>query len=103
MTHTPIPQLFERPINILVVGCGGNGSTIVGVLPHLHQVLLAFGHPGGLSVTLIDPDTVSESNCMRQPFCRTEIGFSKAVALGASDEYVLGTQLAGRAGKNRTA
>ena len=26
MTHTPDPQLFERPINILVVGCGGNGQ-----------------------------------------------------------------------------
>ena len=81
MTHTPDPQLFERPINILVVGCGGNGSAIVAGLPYLHQALLAFGHPGGLNVTLIDPDTVSETNCVRQPFCRTEIGLSKAVVL----------------------
>ena len=81
MIHTPDPQLFERPINILVVGCGGNGSAIVGGLPYLHQALLAFGHPGGLNVTLIDPDTVSETNCVRQPFCRTEIGLSKAVVL----------------------
>jgi len=42
---------------------------------------LAFGHPGGLNVTLIDPDTVSETNCVRQPFCRTEIELSKAVVL----------------------
>ena len=28
MTHTPDPQLFERAINILVTGCGGNGSAI---------------------------------------------------------------------------
>ena len=81
MTHTPDPQLFERPINILVVGCGGNGSAIAAGLPYLHQALLAFGHPGGLNVTLIDPDTVSETNCVRQPFCRTEIGLSKAVVL----------------------
>jgi hypothetical protein len=43
--------------------------------------MLAFGHPGGLQVTLIDPDTVSETNCVRQPFCRTEIGFAKAIVL----------------------
>ena len=81
MTHTPDPQLFERPVNILVVGCGGNGSAIAGGLPYLHQALLAFGHPGGLNVTLIDPDTVNENNCVRHPFCRTEVGLSKAVVL----------------------
>jgi PRTRC genetic system ThiF family protein len=80
-THRPDSQLLERPIQILVVGCGGNGSTIVSGLPYLHQALLAFGHPGGLSVTLIDPDTVSETNCVRQPFCRSEIGFPKAIVL----------------------
>src|ERR1035437_9759652 len=81
MTHTPGPQLLERPIRILVVGCGGNGSAIVSGLPYLHQALLAFGHPGGLAVTLIDPDTVAETNCVRQPCCRTEIGFPKAMIL----------------------
>ena len=43
--------------------------------------MLAFGHPSGLQVTLIDPDTVTETNCVRQPFCRTEIGFPKAIVL----------------------
>lgn len=81
MTHTPDPQLFERPIRILVVGCGGNGSAIAAGLPYLHQALLAFGHPGGLHVTFIDPDTVSETNCVRQPFCRPEIGLPKAIVL----------------------
>ena len=81
MIHTPDPELFERAINILVVGCGGNGSAIVGGLPYLHQALLAFGHPGGLNVTLLDPDTVSETNCVRQPFCRAETGLSKAIVL----------------------
>ena len=32
-------------------------------------------------MTLIDPDEVSETNCVRQPFCRTEIGFPKAIVL----------------------
>jgi PRTRC genetic system ThiF family protein len=81
MTHSLNPQLLERPIRILVVGCGGNGSAIASGLPYLHQALLAFGHPGGLAVTLIDPDTISETNCVRQLFCRTEIGFPKAIAL----------------------
>jgi len=81
MTHTLDPQLLERPIRILVVGCGGNGSAIVSGLPYLHQAMLAFGHPGGLQVTLIDPDTVSETNCVRRPFCRTEVGLSKAIVL----------------------
>ena len=31
--HTLDPQLLERPISILVVGCGGNGSAIVSGLP----------------------------------------------------------------------
>jgi PRTRC genetic system ThiF family protein len=81
MIHRLDPQLLERPIRVLVVGCGGNGSAVVSGLPYLHQALLAFDHPGGLSVTVIDPDTVSETNCIRQPFCRTEIGLSKAIAL----------------------
>src|SRR3974377_1354090 len=81
MTHTPDPQLLERPIRILVGGSGGNGNAIVSGLPYLHQALLAFGHPGGLAVTLIDPDTVAETNCIRQPFCRTEIVLPKAILL----------------------
>ena len=52
-----------------------------------HDPLLsAPGHAGiRLSwrpqVTSIDPDTVSETNCVRQPFCLTEIGFPKAIVL----------------------
>ena len=81
MIHRVEPQLLERAIRVLVVGCGGNGSAVVSGLPYLHQALLAFDHPGGLSVTIIDPESVSETNCVRQPFCHTEIGLSKAIAL----------------------
>ena len=77
MMHTLDPQLLERPIRILVVGCGGNGSAIVSGLPYLHQAMLAFGHPGGLQVTLIDPDTVSETNCVRQPFAERKSASQK--------------------------
>ena len=81
MIHKLDPQLLERPIRILVVGCGGNGSAVLSGLPYLHQALLAFDHPGGLAVTAIDPDVVTETNCLRQPFCRTEIGLPKAIVL----------------------
>ena len=81
MIHKLDPQLLERPIRILVVGCGGTGSAVVSGLPYLHQALLAFDHPGGLVVTVVDPDVVTETNCVRQPFCRTELGLPKATVL----------------------
>jgi PRTRC genetic system ThiF family protein len=52
-------------------------------LPYLHQALLATGHPGGLDVTLIDGDTISPSNCVRQPFGRSEVGLSKSIVLAS--------------------
>jgi PRTRC genetic system ThiF family protein len=71
----------NKPIRVLVVGAGGTGSAIVLGLPYLHQAMLAWGHPGGLEVILIDPDTVSETNCVRQPFSQNDIGQSKAIVL----------------------
>jgi PRTRC genetic system ThiF family protein len=66
---------------VLVVGCGGNGSAIAAGLPYLHQALLAYGHPEGLHVTLLDPDVISPTNCVRQPFSQSEIGLYKSVVL----------------------
>jgi len=64
-----------------VVGSGGTGSAVVGGLPYLHQSLVARGHPGGLHVTVVDGDTISPANCVRQPFARSEVGLNKAVVL----------------------
>ncbi len=64
-----------------MVGCGGTGSAVVAGLPYLDQALVARGHPGGLHVTVLDGDTISPSNCIRQPFSRSEIGLSKAIVL----------------------
>ena len=44
-------------------------------LPYLHQALLAYGHPEGIHVTLLDPEVISPTNCVRQPFSRSEVGF----------------------------
>jgi len=80
-THHIHPELLERQVRVLVVGCGGTGSAVVAGLPYLHQSLVARGHPGGLHVTVMDGDTISAINCIRQPFSRSEIGLSKAIVL----------------------
>src|SRR6204780_4396840 len=79
--HTIHPYLRRRTIRVAVVGCGGTGSAIVGGLPHLHQALVAAGHPSGLAVTVIDGDRISAANCVRQPFSASEIGLFKSVVL----------------------
>jgi PRTRC genetic system ThiF family protein len=81
MTHGLSPELVRRPVHVLVVGCGGNGSAVAGGLPYLHQAMLVHGHGGGLDATLMDGDVVSMTNCVRQPFSQAEIGHSKAVVL----------------------
>ena len=49
-THRIHPELLERQVRVLVVGCGGTGSAILAGLPYLHQTLVVRGHPGGLQV-----------------------------------------------------
>jgi len=79
--HTILPHLLRRTAKVAVVGCGGTGSAVVSGLPHLHQALLAYGHPSGLSVTVMDGDRISANNCVRQPFSASEIGLFKCVVL----------------------
>jgi PRTRC genetic system ThiF family protein len=80
-THHIHPELLERQVRVLVVGCGGTGSAVVAGLPYLHQSLMARGHPGGLHVTVMDGDAISPTNCIRQPFSRSEVGLNKAIVL----------------------
>lgn len=79
--HHIHPELLKHKVRVLVVGCGGNGSAIAGGLPYLHQALLAYGHPEGLHVTLLDAEVISPTNCVRQPFSRSEVGLYKSVVL----------------------
>ena len=80
-THYVHPALLEHRIRVLVVGAGGNGGLVLDHLTRLHQALLAWGHPGGLHVTLMDGDTVSETNCVRQSFSVSDIGHPKTTVL----------------------
>lgn len=76
----PTP-LLEKRVRVTVVGCGGTGSAVAAGLPYLHQAMLAWGHPHGLHVTLVDGDRISRTNCIRQPFSESEIGLYKATVL----------------------
>src|ERR1700693_3540949 len=79
--HTILPHLLRKSVKVAVVGCGGTGSAVISGLPHLHQALLAYGHPSGLSVTVMDGDRIAATNCVRQPFSASEIGLFKSVVL----------------------
>ncbi len=71
----------RRPVRVLVVGAGGTGSAITMGMPYLDQALRVWGRFAGLDVVLMDADTVSETNCIRQPFSISDIGQNKATVL----------------------
>lgn len=63
-----------------LIGCGGNGSSMLLNLARLHWALSELGHPG-LRVTAYDGDMVSESNLGRQCFFAPDVGRNKADVL----------------------
>ncbi len=79
--HTIHSVLLQRQVRVIVVGCGGAGSALASGLPYLHQALIVRGHPGGLHVTVVDGEKISATNCVRQPFSKSEIGLYKSVVL----------------------
>lgn len=78
ITHTIQRHLLKSKVRVLIVGAGGNGGIVLEHLLRLHQGLVAWGHPEGLEVTMMDGDTVSETNCVRQSFSVSDIGHNKA-------------------------
>jgi PRTRC genetic system ThiF family protein len=50
-------------------------------LPYLDQAMRVWGHASGLDVAMMDADTVSATNCVRQPFSASDIGQNKATVL----------------------
>ena len=80
--HTLPPDLLRsHAVRILVIGAGGTGSAIVMGLPYLDQAMRVWGRHHGLDVVMMDADTVSETNCVRQPFATSDIGHNKATVL----------------------
>src|SRR2546428_6924827 len=91
--HTLHPELLQRAVRVLVIGCGGSGSAIASGLPYLHQAMLITDHPGGLHVTIMDGDIISPANCVRQPFSSAEIGLAKTIAMVSRLHLFLGLNL----------
>jgi PRTRC genetic system ThiF family protein len=77
--HTTTSTLLCRKVNIVLAGCGGGGAHVLPGLARLHTAITALGHPGGLHVTVYDPDTVSKSNVGRQNYSPADVGINKAV------------------------
>jgi len=76
-----LPDAYgNRIINVLLVGCGGNGAQMLMGLASLDAALRAISSRS-LHVTVVDDDTVSEANLGRQPFYRCDLGNSKARTL----------------------
>jgi PRTRC genetic system ThiF family protein len=74
-------QYVNRGLRILLIGSGGTGSAVLFALPDLHNALIAWGAESGLHVIVMDADTVSPTNCVRQPFGGSDIGLNKATVL----------------------
>jgi putative transposase len=75
------PSQYRRALRVLLIGSGGNGSAVLFGLPYLHHALVAWGKTEGIDVTVMDADTVSPTNCVRQPFGAADIGQNKATIL----------------------
>ncbi|ABM21164.1 MULTISPECIES: PRTRC system ThiF family protein [Marinobacter] len=80
----------SSPLDILMIGAGGNGSELFDGLVRLHHALITLGGKG-LAVTVMDDDEVSPSNVVRQRFWPHEVGANKAIALVQRANLMMGT------------
>ncbi len=78
-SHTIHPALTDE-FHVTLVGAGGSGSQMLTCLGRLHRAITALGHPG-FTVTVYDPDTVSDANVGRQMFAPADVGLHKASVL----------------------
>lgn len=78
------------PLNIVVIGAGGNGSEVVDSLAAFHHACIALGRSGGIHVTVIDDAIVREPNLVRQRFWPCDLNQYKAIALVNRYNLMLG-------------
>jgi len=81
MIHHIEPRLLTRAVKVMLIGAGGTGSHVLRRLANMHLAMVELGHPAGLDVLVIDPDTVSKSNVGRQNFWPADVGQPKAEIL----------------------
>ena len=71
---------MSDPVGIVVIGCGGTGSHVIGQLVDVHHAMKSQGHPG-IRVTAYDDDIVTPGNVGRQLFYQQDIGKYKCEVL----------------------
>jgi PRTRC genetic system ThiF family protein len=92
MIHHIESSLLTRAIKVVLVGAGGTGSHVLRRLATMHLAMVELGHPEGLDVLVIDPDTVSKSNVGRQNFWPSDVGQPKAGILVNRCNMLMQTQ-----------
>ncbi|ACU60701.1 PRTRC system ThiF family protein [Chitinophaga pinensis] len=80
-----------NPVTVNLIGCGGNGSSMVQWLTRINYCLRELEHPG-LQVRVFDGDVVTHNNRLRQGFLEDEVGMNKAAALVARYNRCSGTR-----------
>lgn len=65
------------------------------MLTHLCRIAQSFQKLGGspITITIIDPDTVTEANLGRQCFCEADVGLSKAIVLAQRARAFFGFEI----------
>lgn len=73
-------HLINKNIKVALIGAGGTGSYFALELVKLATAMSAISVESNLSVTIFDAGDVTEANCIRQSFYKTQIGMNKADA-----------------------
>ncbi len=94
MIETPIPFLLpaDRPIQAILVGCGGTGSHIAQSLARIAAHVQQAGLPS-LQLVFVDGDTIEAKNVGRQLFSPAEVGRNKAQSLAQRFSVALGQRI----------
>lgn len=90
--HKIPAAMTTRAWNVVMVGAGGTGSSLLPNLARLHHAMLELGHPGGIDCTVYDDDIVSETNVGRQGFYPVDVGLHKAPLLVNRLNNLMGTR-----------
>lgn len=76
-----MPSSWLEKLQVVIVGAGGTGSQVLTHMARIYHVMKALGREQEIMVTVIDDDTVSETNLFRQAFFPADIGHNKAHVL----------------------
>lgn len=77
----------QRPVKIVMLGCGGTGGHIA---PHLYRLLYALDRP--VRFIIADGDIVESKNLVRQNFIEADLGQNKAKVLAERYSTVFGIE-----------